>query len=174
MDDISDEELRRRLTVDYKMDCPPVTGATRKVMLRKLMHLEQQAGRSFRGDNNSVQVEDLVICDESEDSNDEESDTTRELVIDESVIANGSPRYNTEQALRTPSSNRQSLRRKTHSEMDAIKTFNVSLILSKPCTSFRFLLSRKLKVQPKYQSHKLPRQSWHPKTYSWSVSTIDV
>lgn len=49
VENITNEELRRRLINDFNIDCGPVTPQTKRILLKKLIKLEQE--RQINGSN---------------------------------------------------------------------------------------------------------------------------
>lgn len=132
---LSNEEIRRRLTKEFKVDCGPVTASTRKVLLNKLNRLERAAESSLATSG--------VVADSGNGHHRDDTPPADVSIsqVDDSLIINGNGHHdNTGPSLsepllagdsgpRTPRRNsprRYSPRRKAAEKMDAINTFNVS------------------------------------------------
>lgn len=130
--DISNDEIRRRLTTEFNIECGPVTPSTRRVLLKKLVRLEQEkidsANVNIYDDGEVDDLNHQSLVHENGNSsfingNDDEANGEVEVMDVEDDEVQFKEPY---QAQRK-SPRRYSPRRKTDLEMkDAIKSFNVS------------------------------------------------
>ena len=141
---ISNEEIRRRLTIDFGVDCGPVTSSTRRVHLKKLAKLENELSRISGGahnndhqqitllDNSVTQMEESLFINGKHVDISESMKSEQKLfhLLDDSGRAKRNFR-------------RYSPRRKTAEEIDAIKSFNVSYFKYVFTFLIIFILTRK-------------------------------
>lgn len=131
---LTNEELRRRLTTEFKVNVGPVTPSTRRVLLKKLAKLEK--GRSSpslddsRHDVNNASNNSFI--NQAEESTFYNGNNHNGAPVHHDSVYDEVPRP----SAKRNSPRRYSPRRKTMEEIEAIQTFKVSTLL---CVCLLFL-----------------------------------
>lgn len=122
---LSNEELRRRLTNEFKVNVGPVTPSTRRVLLKKLAKLEKgRSSPSLDDSHHDVNNASDTSINQAEESTFFNGNHNGAPVHNDSVY-DEVPRV----ATKRNSPRRYSPRRKTLEEIEAIQTFKVSTLL---------------------------------------------
>ena len=134
---ITNDELRRRLTHEFQVECGPVTPSTRRVLLKKLAKLENERNSvsgvaldnnhhndSYPSDNSLNQVDESFVVNGKHDNG--------HHVPNESLLSYDISEE-PQRAAKKGSPRRSSPRRKRTDEIEAIKTFQVSVVVD-TCT----------------------------------------
>lgn len=121
---LSNEELRRRLTNEFKVNVGPVTTSTRRVLLKKLAKLEKgRSSPSLDDSRHDVNNASNTSINQAEESTFHNGNHNGASVQNDSVYDQVPQRVTKRNSPR-----RYSPRRKTMEEIEAIQTFKVSNI----------------------------------------------
>lgn len=126
--ELTNEEIRRRLTTEFQMQCGPVTPSTRKVLLKKLNELERE--KSLLSQQECI-VEDVPESDLDSFENGSDQDLSGSYLNGNGHAENGdnsrvsNVEISSQRSKRSPRS--LVTQKQIEDKLDAMKAFNVSI-----------------------------------------------